>query len=169
EEQCDSSPRTVFAVGADDRGMFGTSGVRGPVGEAVTAGLALDVGRALATDGAATVVVGRDARDSGRMLVRALVAGLTECGAPRRVILLVMLSGALSRALMATYRFMSSKATLNSVCCEGGLPSLGSCCTNPFSQAPSCQAWSSNTPSIEGAFSTLYALYCFFGRYSDWP
>ena len=61
--------------------MFGTSGVRGPVGEDVTAGLALDVGRALATDGAATVVVGRDARDSGRMLVRALLAGLTECGA----------------------------------------------------------------------------------------
>ncbi|PHQ46701.1 phosphoglucosamine mutase, partial [Halorubrum sp. C3] len=61
--------------------MFGTSGVRGPVGEDVTAALALDVGRALATDGAATVVVGRDARDSGRMLTRALTAGLTECGA----------------------------------------------------------------------------------------
>lgn len=31
--------------------MFGTSGVRSPVGEEMTAGLALDVGRALATDG----------------------------------------------------------------------------------------------------------------------
>ena len=61
--------------------MFGTSGVRGPVGEEITAALALDVGRALATDGADTVVVGRDARDSGRMLTRALLAGLTECGA----------------------------------------------------------------------------------------
>ena len=61
--------------------MFGTSGVRGLVGEAVTADLTLDVGRALATDGAETVVLGRDARDNGRMLVRALVAGLTECGA----------------------------------------------------------------------------------------
>ncbi|QAU12141.1 phosphoglucosamine mutase [Halorubrum sp. BOL3-1] len=61
--------------------MFGTSGVRGPVGEAVTADLALDVGRALATDGVETVVIGRDARDSGRMLARALTAGLTECGA----------------------------------------------------------------------------------------
>ena len=61
--------------------MFGTSGVRGPVGEAVTADLALDVGRALATEGADPVVVGRDARDSGRMLTRALLAGLTECGA----------------------------------------------------------------------------------------
>ena len=61
--------------------MFGTSGVRGPIGETVTADLALDVGRALATDGAETVVIGRDARDSGRMLRRALVAGVTECGA----------------------------------------------------------------------------------------
>ena len=61
--------------------MFGTSGVRGPVGETVTADLALDVGRALATDGATTVVTGRDARDSGRMLCRALAAGVTECGA----------------------------------------------------------------------------------------
>ncbi|MUW13432.1 phosphoglucosamine mutase [Halorubrum sp. CBA1125] len=60
--------------------MFGTSGVRGPVGDVVTADLALDVGRALATDGAETVVVGRDARDSGRMLSRALIAGITECG-----------------------------------------------------------------------------------------
>jgi len=60
--------------------MFGTSGVRGPVGEAITADLALDVGRALATDGAELVVVGRDARDSGRMLTRALLAGITECG-----------------------------------------------------------------------------------------
>ncbi|ELZ40249.1 phosphoglucosamine mutase [Halorubrum californiense DSM 19288] len=61
--------------------MFGTSGVRGPVGETVTADLALGIGRAVATDGAASVVVGRDARDSGRMLVRALTAGLIECGA----------------------------------------------------------------------------------------
>ena len=60
--------------------MFGTSGVRGPVGEEITARLALDIGRALATDGAETVVVGRDARDSGRMLVRAVTAGITECG-----------------------------------------------------------------------------------------
>ena len=55
--------------------MFGTSGVRGPVGEAVTADLTLDVGRALATDGAETVVIGRDARDSGAMLALALDVG----------------------------------------------------------------------------------------------
>ena len=60
--------------------MFGTSGVRGPIGEDVTAALALDIGRALATDGAETVVLGRDARQSGRTLSRAVSAGVTECG-----------------------------------------------------------------------------------------
>ncbi|MGQ4554966.1 phosphoglucosamine mutase [Halobellus sp. GM3] len=60
--------------------MFGTSGIRGPVGSAVTAEVALSVGRALASTGAETVIVGRDARESGRMLRRALVAGVTECG-----------------------------------------------------------------------------------------
>ncbi|WP_435074249.1 phosphoglucosamine mutase [Halorubrum sp. HHNYT27] len=60
--------------------MFGTSGVRGRVGSDVTADLALDIARALATD-ADRVVVGRDVRDSGRALVDALCAGLTECGA----------------------------------------------------------------------------------------
>ncbi|ESS08567.1 MAG: phosphoglucosamine mutase [uncultured archaeon A07HN63] len=61
--------------------MFGTSGIRGPVGDAVTADLALDVGRAVATDGAETVVIGRDARDSGRFLLDAAAAGCRECGA----------------------------------------------------------------------------------------
>jgi len=60
--------------------MFGTSGVRGRVGETITADLALDIGRALVTDGADTVVLGRDARESGRTLSRALSAGVTECG-----------------------------------------------------------------------------------------
>jgi phosphoglucosamine mutase len=59
--------------------MFGTSGIRGPVGEAVTADLALSVGRAL---GAETdrVVVGRDPRKSGELLLDALAAGLRETG-----------------------------------------------------------------------------------------
>ena len=60
--------------------MFGTSGVRGRVGEEITATLALDIGRALVTDGAETVVLGRDARESGRTLSRAISAGVTECG-----------------------------------------------------------------------------------------
>jgi len=61
--------------------MFGTSGVRGPVGETVTADLALSIGRAVATDGASTVLVGRDARETGGFLADAAAAGLAECGA----------------------------------------------------------------------------------------
>ncbi|WP_336360557.1 phosphoglucosamine mutase [Haladaptatus sp. ZSTT2] len=59
--------------------MFGTSGIRGPVGEVVTADLALAVGRALAAE-ADRVVVGRDPRESGEFLTDALVAGLRESG-----------------------------------------------------------------------------------------
>ncbi|ACV12420.1 Phosphoglucosamine mutase [Halorhabdus utahensis DSM 12940] len=59
--------------------MFGTSGIRGPVGETVTADLALSVGRALGID-ADRVVVGRDPRESGRFLLDALTAGLRESG-----------------------------------------------------------------------------------------
>jgi phosphoglucosamine mutase len=59
--------------------MFGTSGIRGPVGETVTAELALAVGRALGVD-ADRVVVGRDPRESGELLTDALAAGLRESG-----------------------------------------------------------------------------------------
>ncbi|APW99263.1 phosphoglucosamine mutase [Halobiforma lacisalsi AJ5] len=61
--------------------MFGTSGIRGTVGEDVTAALALSVGRAVASEGYDTVVVGRDVRESGSVLVDAVAAGLRECGA----------------------------------------------------------------------------------------
>jgi phosphoglucosamine mutase len=59
--------------------MFGTSGIRGPVGDEVTADLALAVGRALGAD-TDRVVAGRDARESGRTLLDALTAGLRETG-----------------------------------------------------------------------------------------
>lgn len=59
--------------------MFGTSGIRGPVGETVTADLALAVGRALGID-SDRVVVGRDPRESGEFLTDALTAGLREAG-----------------------------------------------------------------------------------------
>ena len=59
--------------------MFGTSGIRGPVGDEVTASLALSVGRALGID-AERVVVGRDPRESGELLLDALSAGLRESG-----------------------------------------------------------------------------------------
>jgi len=60
--------------------LFGSSGIRGPVGEAVTADLALRVGRAVGVD-ADRVAVGRDARDHGAVLVDALAAGVREAGA----------------------------------------------------------------------------------------
>lgn len=61
--------------------MFGTSGIRGEVGETVTVELAVDLGRALATFGADSVVVGRDPRPTGSFLADAVSAGLRECGA----------------------------------------------------------------------------------------
>jgi len=66
-------------VGRDLPGMFGTSGIRGPVGETVTADLALSVGRAVGID-AGRVVIGRDPRESGGLLADALTAGLRESG-----------------------------------------------------------------------------------------
>jgi phosphoglucosamine mutase len=60
--------------------MFGTSGVRGTVGEDITADVALAVGRAAGSD-ADRVLVGRDVRDSGALLADAASAGLRECGA----------------------------------------------------------------------------------------
>ncbi len=60
--------------------MFGTSGIRGPIGETVTADLALTVGRALVADGSDRIVVGRDPRTSGALLVDALTAGIREAG-----------------------------------------------------------------------------------------
>jgi len=59
--------------------MFGTSGIRGPVGEDVTAALAVSVGRVVGVD-ADRVVVGRDPRESGAFLTDALTAGLRESG-----------------------------------------------------------------------------------------
>jgi phosphoglucosamine mutase len=70
----------LFRVVVPRWGMFGTSGIRGPVGHEVTADLALSVGRALGVD-VDRVVVGRDTRTSGPLLVDALTAGLRESGA----------------------------------------------------------------------------------------
>lgn len=62
--------------------LFGTSGIRGKVGEKITTQLALDIGKAVATflNGNGTVVVGYDPRTSNKMLENALCAGLMECG-----------------------------------------------------------------------------------------
>jgi phosphomannomutase/phosphoglucomutase len=63
------------------RRLFGTNGIRGLVNEELTPQMAAEVGCAIGTffnDG--TLAVGYDARTSGPMLARAVVAGLTAAG-----------------------------------------------------------------------------------------
>jgi phosphoglucosamine mutase len=60
--------------------MFGTSGVRGRFGTDVTVDLAVAIGRAVVADGAERVVIGRDPRTTGPVLVDALSAGVRESG-----------------------------------------------------------------------------------------
>lgn len=61
---------------------FGTDGLRGRVGDAITPALALQVGfwcgRVLPAEG--PVLIGMDSRCSGSMVVAALTAGLTAAG-----------------------------------------------------------------------------------------
>jgi phosphomannomutase len=59
--------------------LFGTAGIRGPVGE-VTPDLALSVGRA-AGEAGTEFVVGRDGRETGGTLAAAVTAGLESAGA----------------------------------------------------------------------------------------
>ena len=64
--------------------LFGTDGVRGPVGEKLTPELALALGRATAAEIGAErpqVLIVRDTRESGHMLESALAAGLAAAGA----------------------------------------------------------------------------------------
>jgi phosphoglucosamine mutase len=70
-------------VPAEERRLFGTDGVRGPVGELLDAELALALGRAAAAEADAKhpqVLVVRDTRESGPMLEAALAAGLAAAG-----------------------------------------------------------------------------------------
>jgi len=60
--------------------MFGTSGVRGVVGEKITTDLALRIGAAVGED-ADTVTVGRDTRVTGKALEDGVVAGVLSAGA----------------------------------------------------------------------------------------
>ncbi len=66
------------------RKLFGTDGVRGPVGEKLTPELALALGRAAAAEVEAQrpqVLIIRDTRESGHMLESALAAGMAASGA----------------------------------------------------------------------------------------
>ncbi|MCO5326437.1 MAG: phosphoglucosamine mutase [Solirubrobacterales bacterium] len=64
--------------------LFGTDGVRGPVGDKLTPELALALGRATAAELAGErpqVLIIRDTRESGHMLESALASGLAAAGA----------------------------------------------------------------------------------------
>ncbi|MDD1770134.1 MAG: phosphoglucosamine mutase [Methanomassiliicoccales archaeon] len=60
--------------------LFGSSGIRGVVGKDITADLALRIGAAVGAD-YQRVLIGKDTRTSGDLLVNALTAGLTSVGA----------------------------------------------------------------------------------------
>ncbi len=61
--------------------LFGTNGIRGVVGQDMTADLAVRVGRAIGTHaGGGTIALARDPRLSGPMLARAVAAGLMAAG-----------------------------------------------------------------------------------------
>ena len=61
--------------------LFGTDGVRGIVNESMTPELAMKVAQAACTWlGGGKVLVGRDVRYGGDMLVKAVIAGLASCG-----------------------------------------------------------------------------------------
>src|SRR5829696_5033754 len=65
------------------RSLFGTDGVRGAVGELITAELALTLGRAaaeVAEESSPSVLIVRDTRESGPMLEAALAAGVAAAG-----------------------------------------------------------------------------------------
>jgi phosphoglucosamine mutase len=59
---------------------FGTSGIRGIVGESITPDLALLLGKVVVKRRGARIVVGRDTRISGVVLEEALVAGINSAG-----------------------------------------------------------------------------------------
>ncbi|KZX12066.1 phosphoglucosamine mutase [Methanobrevibacter filiformis] len=61
--------------------LFGTSGIRGKIGEDISAELALNIGKSLATylNGEGEVVIGYDTRTTNKMMESALIAGLIEC------------------------------------------------------------------------------------------
>ena len=64
--------------------LFGTDGVRGPVGDVLTPELALALGRATAAEiegDRPQVLIVRDTRESGHMLESALAAGMAAAGA----------------------------------------------------------------------------------------
>jgi phosphoglucosamine mutase len=72
------------AIALPNTRLFGTDGIRGRVGDLLTAPLALQVGfwagQVLKTHGSGIIILGQDSRNSSDMLTMALSAGLTAAG-----------------------------------------------------------------------------------------
>lgn len=78
-------PLGQCAIALPQTKLFGTDGIRGRVGDVLTAPLALQAGlwagRALDPQGqGGVVIIGQDSRNSSSMLAMALSAGLTAAG-----------------------------------------------------------------------------------------
>ncbi len=89
-----------------ERKLFGTDGVRGPVGEFLTADLALALGRAAAEEARSDrpqVLILRDTRESGPLLEAALASGVTAAGGD--VLLGGVLPSAAGSVLLRHYGF----------------------------------------------------------------
>lgn len=69
-----------MAIKKMQKRLFGTNGVRGVVGKDLTPDLVLAIGQALGSMRNGRIVVGRDTRTSGEMLIKALKAGLLSTG-----------------------------------------------------------------------------------------
>jgi phosphoglucosamine mutase len=109
--------------------MFGTSGIRGPVGDVVTARLTLDVGRAVGAD-TETVVVGRDARNTGDVLADAVSVGLREFGT--NVIRLGVVS---TPTLARSVQWLDADAGIGITASHNPAPDNGIKLWNPSGQA----------------------------------
>ncbi|MEA3501137.1 MAG: phosphoglucosamine mutase, partial [Actinomycetota bacterium] len=84
-----------------ERRLFGTDGVRGLANEALTPSMAFDLARAAGENREGHVIVGRDTRRSGPMLVAALVSGFNSVGVDT-VDLGIIPVGAVSRLVRDT-------------------------------------------------------------------
>jgi phosphoglucosamine mutase len=77
---------TTFSLNLPDSALFGTDGIRGRVGDILTANLALQVGYWAgmvlreAADDVGPIIIGQDSRNSSDMLASALAAGITSAG-----------------------------------------------------------------------------------------
>lgn len=65
---------------ASQRKLFGTNGIRGVIGQDMTAPFAMEMGRAIGSFFEGDIVIGTDSRTSNEMLKSAVIAGIASAG-----------------------------------------------------------------------------------------